>query len=134
MKNEPDWIKWGGCTFAAPTGFDLEIKLRNGSICKVENIDDWYWHVDHDYPSSRDIVAYRCWKTSKQQESKMTGQQFKHQRNHPASALAEQIYKSNIQSKQEYASVVNLLDSLARYQQLFALGYLTAKLEKQTTK
>ena len=139
MKNEPDWIEWDNeedSLCPVPNGNDVEVRFLDGQTSRDTNPEEWTWYNTPDHVTDSDIVAYRDWTAFKQnqQEKQMTGQQFKQQRNHPASALAEQIDQANNQSNEEHATVADLLDILTRDQQLFALGYLTAKLEKQTTK
>lgn len=127
--SEPEWIKWVGLTEECPVpdGRDVEVKFDDGTVSRNNMPEEWDWRYQKVFSFGANIIAYRDWTAFyKQQEKQMTGQQFKQQRNHPAAALAEQL--DSEQKEDQDATVADLIDILTRDQQLFALGYLSAKL------
>lgn len=136
MNNEPEWIKWEGLTGVCPVpaGHDVAVRFDDGTVCRNKLPEGWDWRYGQVYPFGANIIAYRDWTEFKQQqeEKKMNGYKLKQQSAHPAAALAEQINNDAgaLEQGQDLQQVLTLIDNLTKKEQIFALGYLSAKVSE----
>lgn len=60
----PEWIKWDAyCTHECPvpSGHDVEVRWRDGTLSRDEMPEDWNWYNNPRSKKEVDIIAYRDW-------------------------------------------------------------------------